>query len=287
MGIVGTIEVASGRGVSGKYRETFTYTRTFMVRLDDPQTSMVVVSNAPGVSYLDGHPDDPACVAQEFDCQAVDETGLYYKVVVRYFVPSVEQQNQQNPTPGELPADVWSAGGSVTTGPCTRDKDDKPIVNAAKDPIDGLEREYVEWRLTLTRAYPDIGWTEKANKYSNTVNSSAWSGGEPRSWKCQFNSASKRTENSDGVTLTYWEVVWEFVWNRTTWDLKPENIGTMELKDGKKKVIQADGQPVTQPVALTDTGEAAAAGTDPTVINDGKGVRVYDEEDFDYFGTIN
>ena len=290
MSVAQVVELVKERGVSGKYRETFNYTRTFLVKTSSPATSLVAISQAPGVDYLQGHPDDGTCVAQEFDCQCADDSGLFYKVVVKYFAPPNENKDAQDPPSGFiLPPDVWSASASIQTGPCTKDKDGNAITNAAKDPIGDLEMDHAEYRLTLVRCYPNLSWGGLAVNYTNAVNNATWNGQPARSWKCHFQNAQKVIENNKEHTLVYWTVTWDFAFRKETWDLKEGclNVGTMELVDGKKKPIKVNGETVTEPVALTNAGAKAADGTVPTVCNSGNGFRVYRELDFSGFGTLS
>lgn len=280
MAVVDVIESSDGRGVSGKFRETFTYTRTFYVRVDTPNTGTNEISQAPGVMFLAPHPENPDCIAQEFDCQASDDSGLHYRVTVKYYSPTVEQENQANNL--GLPADVWSASASITTGPCLRDKDGKSIVNSAKDPIPDLEQEYAEFRLSLVRCFPGLQWTSLAGSHCNAVNSGPWNGNAARTWKCAFQSATKVVENNDGGTLVYWSTVWDFAYRSATWDKEYPDVGLHELKDGKKQVIKVEGEPVSQAVALDSSGKATPD-AEPTM----KKARVYEEADFSVFGNLS
>lgn len=280
MAVVDVIESSEGRGVSGKFRETFTYTRTFYVRVDNPNTGTNEISQAPGVTFLAPHPENSDCIAQEFDCQSSDDSGLHYRVTVKYFSPTVEQENQASNL--GLPADVWSASASITTGPCLRDKEGKSIVNSAKDPIPDLEQEYAEFRLSLVRCFPGLQWTSLAGSHCNAVNASAWNGNAARTWKCAFQSATKVVENNDGGTLVYWSTVWDFAYRSATWDKEYPNVGLHELKGGKKQVIKVEGEPVSQAVALGDSGEATP-NAEPTM----KKARVYEEADFSVFGNLS
>jgi hypothetical protein len=281
MAILNVVEVVADRSVSGKFREPYTYSRSFLVRVDDPQESVLDIALAPGIRYLDAHPDDASCACQDFSCQAADDTGLYYRVGFKYTAVAPEDQGK----PLEVPPDQWGASGSITTGPCTEDKDGKPIVNAAGDPIPELEMDHAELRLSLTRCYTDLSWTATAAECTNAVNSSAWNAGPARTWKCHFQNAAKRVESGDsGSSLVYWETTWDFVYREATWDVKPLNVGLQEKDGGKKKVIKVDGEPAVQAVALDDAGKATPT-ADPTVINGGKGSRVYREADFSVFGV--
>jgi hypothetical protein len=283
MSVVDVFEVPDGRSVSGKFRETFTYTRSFLVRVTAPSVDTNEIIHAAGIGFLDPHPDNPDCIAQEFDCQAADESGLHYRLTVRYYVPTVEQQNTpQSPGSISFPGDVWSASASITTGPCLRTVDGQPILNSARDPIPGLEQEYSEYRLTLTRCFRDLSWTNLAGTHCNAVNSEPWMGHGPRTWKVAFQSATKMVENNDGRTLVYWSTVWDFAFRRATWDKEYPDVGLQEIRDGKKQVIKVNGEPVVQPVALSSLGLALPE-DEPTM----KKARVYDEVSFAVFGVLS
>ena len=69
MAVVAVEELISGRGVSGRVRDSFKYTRAFLIQTDAPATSMVAIAQAPGVTFGQPHPDDNSVYAIEFDCQ--------------------------------------------------------------------------------------------------------------------------------------------------------------------------------------------------------------------------
>jgi hypothetical protein len=287
MAITAVYELTRGRSVTGKLGETSTYTRTWAIRLDDPATSLVDIVNANGVNYFDPHPDDPTCVALEYDCQPGEDSGMWYTNTVRYMVPPIKEYENNN-DPSRIPEDQWSASASTVTGPVTRDALGYPIVNSAYQPIGGLEREYAELRLTLVRCFNDMAWSGLAAYCTNAVNAGGWNGSGPRTWKCHFQSAQKVKENNQGNTLTYWSTTWDFAYRDETWDLREgcEDVGTMEIKGGRRYVIRdKDGMAITQAVALAPNGSVAPEGTPPNIINSGNGVRVYREVDFSVFGA--
>jgi len=292
MAVTATYELTRGRTVSGAVGDTSTYARLFAVRVDDPGTSLLDISTAPGVSYYDEYPGDGSVVCTSFECQAADDSGMWYTVSMKYSARPVwgygDDGKPPNPAdPLSLPEDQWSAAASISSGPVTRDNTGKPIVNSAKDPIGGLEKDYAEFRLTLVRSYPGLTWSALALTYTNAVNSGVWNGSPARTWKCHFQSAQKQTENNQGGTITYWSTVWDFVYRPETWDLKEgcENVGMMELVDDEKLVIKdSGGDAVVSPVALNSDGSAAEPGTVPSIINAGRGVQVYRTANFSIFG---
>jgi hypothetical protein len=287
MAVVDVVEVVSDRALSGGFRTPFTYSRSFLVKLDTPATSILEVAKAPVIAYFDAHPDDATCVMQDFDCKVADETGLYYSVTFKYQpIPPGEggdfgSGSVQNPL--AFPGDYWAAAASVTTGPVTEDKDGKPVLNAAGHPIPDLEMDHAEFRLTLTRCFADLSWAAAAQQYTNAVNAQGWMGSDPRTWKCHFQNAAKRAESNDAGELRYWETTWEFVYRAETWDIRPLDVGLQE-KGGK--AIKVNGEPVAAPVAIGPDGKGRPD-EEPNVIRGGNGARVYREEDFSVFGTLS
>lgn len=295
MAVVGWAEVAAGTTVSGKFGESMRLTRKFIVRVDNPNTSKALISAAPGVVWGAAHPDVAACKAMEFELAPHDDVAMLWMHTVTYYVPPAAR----NPDGNGVPQACWEASGGTSTVPAFLDKDENPIVNSADDPLEGLEREESQFSWTLTKFYQADNWAADARDYANTVNVQAWADGDPRTWKCEFKSAVKRTITPVDPALPEIEVVetkWEFRYDRTTWNLKPWDIGYMQKIDSTTKqpsqfgteratILGQDGKAVKQPVAL-EFGVAKAAGQQPNVINAGEGVEVYDALDFTVpFGT--
>lgn len=299
MAVVWYRELPRERSQSGKYGETYVYKRAWLIRVDDPSTSLVDITDAAGVEWLSEHPDDASCKALEFDTKPTDETGLLYTYTVTYQVPPVNNKDAggEEEQPGQMQQlmklPIWSAGSSVVTVPCWKDKDGEVITNSAGDPLEGLEKEEAELRLSLTQYFPShTNWASTARTYTNAVNSDTWNGGAPKTWKCQGCSAQVGSENVGTATLIYWEVTWEFVYREDTWNLKPWDVGFHERCDenqtpsqsgDKRKVITTVTKtPVKSPVALSG-GVALPPGSPPEVINSGNGVEVYQQQ---AFGTV-
>lgn len=290
MAVVACLEIARGTGVSGKYGESFTFTRKWIVRVDSASTSRVLISQAPGVVFNSSYPDYPSHKAMEFDCTEESGDGMMWSVTVRYYVPPVE--NKPNDSTG-MPADHWAASGSTATIPVYRNKDGAQITNSAGDPLEGGERESSEFSLTLTKCYSDTAWSAIAKAQSNTVNNATWNSSPPRTWKAEFKSANKKemtVSGSQDATKVYWEVSWEFRYREETWDWQPWDVGFNQLVDSsgsptssgtqRAAVLGADKKPVKNPVALSN-GVAKAAGLAPDALT----FRLYKETDFSTFGT--
>lgn len=288
MSVVGYAEIAQGTSVSGKYGESLRLTRKFLIRVDDPTTSKASISAAPGVAWGDAHPDVAACKAMEFELSPSDDVAMFWVHTVTYYVPPA----LRNPGGNGVPDDAWEASGGTSTVPAFVDKNGDTIVNSADDPMEGLEREESEFSWTLTKFYTDDSWADDARDFSNTVNSQGWAGGDERTWKCEFKSATKRVITPVDPTVAEVECVetkWEFRYDPTTWNIKPWDVGFMQKVDAngdpnsfgteRATIKGSDGKPVKQPVAL-ENGIAKAAGQKPDVINGGDGVEVYETNDF-------
>lgn len=291
MAVVAINEVIGGTGLSGKYGESFVFSRKWRIRVDDPRTSKVIISRAAGVKFNDAHPDFANHKAMEFDLSDEDGVGMFWILVVKYYIPP--KDNTPDETTG-LPKDDWRATGSTNTVPAFKDKDGVSICNSAGDPLEGLEIEASDFGLSLTRFYADLSWVAIAESRSNAVNSDTWNASSPRTWKAEFRGAVKKeltvSALSGADTKPYWETSWEFRYRPDTWDLKPWDVGFNQLvtstgspsSSGTQRaaILGADKKPVKQPVAL-GSGIALAAGTKPSAIT----VKAYKEATFSVFGT--
>jgi hypothetical protein len=291
MAVVAVLETARGTGVSGKYGESFTFTRKWIVRVDSPFTPRTLISRAPGIVFGAGHPDFASHKAMEFDCTEESGDGMMWVVTVRYYIP--QSDNKPEASTG-MPKDDWKASGSTMTIPCYKDKNGDPIVNSAGDPLEGIEIEANDASLTLTKCFADLEWSSIASSQSNTVNNASWNGYSFRTWKCEFRSAVKKemtvSSTTADETKVYWETTWEFRYRQDTWAVKPWDVGFNQLVDSsgnptssgtqRAAVLGADKKSVKSPVALSN-GIAKAAGQKPSALT----FHVYRETDFSVFGT--
>jgi hypothetical protein len=285
--------INEGTGLSGKYGESMRAIEKWQIRVDSPLTSkadiLVGVSGTIGVTYGTDHFDLPALKAMEFDLSPTGRDGMRWVLTVVYYVPPAGKEVTEN----GIPEDVWERSGGATSVPAFTDRDGEVIVNAASDPLEGMEKERPERSWTLTRCYEDDAALEAdVSAADGRLNDGAWSDGDAKTWKCYFKGAKKVTTSKlngaeDAGTLEYIESQWEFRYDPGTWKLMPWDVGFMEIDgSGQKRTITTDdGKAVKQPVGLDTDGSALAPGTKPLVANDGEGFDVYEEADFgDVFG---
>ena len=286
MGVVWCRELPRERDQSGKYQEGYVYTRSWLIRVDDHNTPLPDITNAPGFHWKDPHPDDSSCKAMEFDTKVKDDVGLLYTVTIKYYTPPVDGGDSEQPEglEGFMKSPIWTGGSSNKTIPAL-DKDKNIICNSAGDPLEGLEMEICEPRLSLKNYYHNhTQLLSDQRYYSDTTNDAEWNGGAAETWRCLGCSFQPVTENVAGVSYTGWEVNWEFAYDRFTWRLKPWDVGFAERCDSsgsasgsgtqRKAILGQDKKPVRQPVALAG-GVALPAGSPPQIVNAPDGVQIY------------
>lgn len=297
MAIVYCVLQASGREASGT-TDSGSASLTYIVRTDDPTEPLVNVYNAPGITYGATLAGDSTVKADSFTCKPVDDSGLLFAVTWEFARPKTPEPpegsgsgNEGNPgdLPGKRRAAFWGSNSSVVSGPVFKDVGNRIITNSAGDPLEDLQKEFAEHRLTLTQYYEDHNflvnggadiaaksWPDAAKHFTNTLNHAEWNGGAKGTWKCQGCSAKLNEEDGD----YFWEVSWEFAYKADGWQLKVWDVGFHELVDDygeplernddaggsgsgedplgtcpddprRRVILGQDGKPVRHPVALS------------------------------------
>jgi hypothetical protein len=298
------------RGLSGKLGDGAKYTETYLVRTISPDVSLVAISNAPGVALGSTYGDDSSVQCESYDVKPADDSGLLYRVTFEWAKQKPEDNtpppDPENPDAapnhgGRLP--TWSANSSVTSGPVFKDTANNIITNSAGDPLEGLEKEHAEFRLSKTEYWgTHATWRTRAAQFTNTVNDAEWNGGGIGTWKCQGCSAKLTIENKDQANDIFWEVTWEFAYRSDGWSLKVWDVGFHELNDERgvrsevdppaggdcpgdaqrSAILGEDKKPVKHPVALS-RGRAKAACQEPDELT----YDVYEKNNFgDTFGEL-
>lgn len=280
MAIVTAVRRPQKRTGSGKVGETNTFVEVWDVRTDSLTESLVSIVTAPGIGYGAAHPDMSDHKAMEWDLGAADDSGLWWAVSIRYYVPP---PNRIIESGTGLPAPAWASTGGTGTVAAYKDKDGAIMKNSAGDPLEGMEAEANEFGWTLTKCYPlsaSPSWDSVARSVANKVNSDTWAGGAVRTWKVNYEGAQKRTivtqSGSTQTAVQYWEVVYKFRYKEETWDLAPWDIGFNQKVDSsgvpsasgteRATIVGKDARPVKQPVALS-SGVALAPGSAPVALN--------------------
>jgi hypothetical protein len=139
------------------------------------------------------------------------------------------------------------------------------IVNTAGDPIGGLDRDEGEFTVSITANFqPPFNYV-KAQTYVGAINSDTFSGGAPKTWKCQTITGSRKIEEVAGTKYLYWEVSTTLAYRGTGWDLQTWDVGFNEIVSGVRKKILAGSEPVSEPAALS-SGRAKTPGQPPDLL---------------------
>lgn len=274
-GIVDCREVYRGRSRSADLSAVPTYVRVFLVTTNSLSPNMRFVAAAPGIAWRSAHPDDVNSYLVESSTQQDGDSPFHYKVTYTY-----KYLDESELLPWSRPYQ-YTFNGSLQSAPAfwhypnNNDNETKEIiVNSAKDPLEGLDRDEAEFTATIQmNLAPPFSYV-KAQQYVGAINSDKWSGGLEKTWKCQGVSASRKVEVVAGTTpdaapqkVYYWDTSITVAYRADTWDLRTWDVGFQKLvKTGNtitKIKIYAGSDPVSEPVALNSDGSEKTPGLPP------------------------
>lgn len=280
MGVVQTREMFRGRSRATTYGDVPTFTRVWMVTVDDANTDFQEISEGPGISWLDPHPEDGNAFLVDSSVQQEGDSPYHYRVTFTYKGLKPEEAVE---VPTARPPQ-FSFSGSLASAPCfwhypsNSDNNTKAIiVNTAGDPIGGLDKDEGEFTVTISaNTEPPFPYA-KAQNYVGAINSDSWSGGAPKTWKCLSITGNRKIEQVNGEQYVYYEVSTTLAYRGTGWDLQTWDVGFNEIKGGAfdqttqtrvggtRQKIVAGSEPVSEPAALS-MGVAKAPGQPPDLV---------------------
>lgn len=214
------------------------------------------------------------CTSRDLSYYQDNERAV--KMSVRYDAKDSEAGSEGSPTGGG-DVDAWQRvqiQSADVTMPArgwrglANSKDalpgsDKPAINSAGDPVDGLEEEASMLRFTYTNTIAVNPAFDQLLFYTN---------------KCNFGAlnilgigCNTYTVRCTGFNATYdqknnvWSVTVELLYNPNGWEIRFYDAGFNEVIDGERvAILDKRGNPVSSPVALDGNGRAVA----PEVITD-------------------
>jgi hypothetical protein len=276
-GIVDCREMYRGRSRNADLTGVPTYQRIFLVRTNVQNPNLRNVAAAPGIGWREQHPDDVNAYLIEASAQQDGDSPFHYKVTFNY-----KYLDETETIPWLRPA-TFSFNGSLASAPAfwhyptdASNTDTQIIVNSAGDPLSGLDRDEAEFSVSIQlNMRPPFPYA-KAQLYVGAINSDTWSGGLPKTWKCQSISATRKSEVVPAATpdapptkVFYWDTSVTLAYRRDTWDLKTWDVGFNEVigtgTSAKRVKIYAGSEPVSEPAAL-QAGRAKAPGQPPNML---------------------
>lgn len=293
MGVIAVNEVIP-RTYSHQFGGQPTASMTFIVTVDGP-TSHAAARAATGYDLGSGHPDFPF-----MECSGIQITepdAFHIEVQVSFFVrPAVA--GEQGQLPYALP-DVWSFSTARGQTACTtyfpnpgNNVLDAPLVNAAKDPYEGIVKDEPELRATI-RGFRQFFPAGAATRLTSAINNGVFAGGAKHTWQCTGISGTPQRDVIGGELVEFWEIGVELVYRRSTHNLFLPNAGLNYLENGdvsKKRrcwVLDDEGGKIPSggPMALNGDGSMKQSGPGPYP-PDILEFRIYPEESFSgFFGV--
>lgn len=216
------------------------------------------------------------CSARDLAYYQDNERALV--MTVRYDAKDEDDDNQPEP-PNSADPNAWkrvTIASTQITEPCRGYRsyadsqragngqavDQKPAINSAGDPVDGIEEESSLIRLAYTNTQvPALRVNfERLRFFVNKCNTGVFNplnlGASFYTVKCTGFSAEYDQKNN------VWSVTVEFLYNPKGWQITFYDVGFNEIVDGKRRaILDLAGNPVSKPVALDGAGKAVAINT--------------------------
>lgn len=263
------IKVTESPQVTGsrKFGEPPTFQRKWVVEVDDPTTPQTDISNAPGVAFLDSHPEAYYCLAMNVSVSNYSGSRWHYEVTWDYELPK-----QQNVDPNPLArADIWkwTTGGLQVPALYYYDTGDtlKPLVNTANDFFEGATTDISTLQASISGNRPTFDYG-LATAVTNTVNSDTFLGSPPGSWKCSGISGQPSVEVVNETEIRYWQIEVTLEYRPDKWNLQLPNVGWNYLNGSTKQRVyvidtdSGDKVPASNPQPLTSGGGLKAGAPD-------------------------
>lgn len=277
MAVINFNESLQSRSASLKTGEGATYSRSFTVAVDDPNTPLLTIMRAPGVRLWSRHPHDYWAFAKSFDVKPRGSSHTLYDVTVQYSMLEVKDQNREEEEPGSatnpdptanpllMPGPVWSGGSALREVVVTEDVGGKAIVNSAGVSYPNPTRREPCYTISAVICYPTYTAAAAAiSAITGCTNLAAWAGGLVGEWLCESTRWNWRSEASGNQRLSYVEATFDCVRLFGGHDLKLVDQGFAERVAGKLVPIMKDGSPVTEPVNLDGSGREMSPPPGPT-----------------------
>lgn len=283
MAVISTDEQKAGRSGKRTGDWTRTYTRTWRVITDDPQTGPIEAAGGIGVGigdyYKTASEDDIGSFCNEIDATVEGEDGQSWIITVTYG-PYNPNTNPKDPT--ERPIQVnWGTAQFQRVADQTTDQNTdgspKAVVNSAGDRFDPpIMKDDSRPVLVIVRNEPTFN-QDLAALYRDSINIDPFWGHDPYTVKC-LSIEAQLTHNPD--IGYYWPVTYKFEFNDDGWISQILDAGFRELNAGgtdAQAILDYKGLPVANPALLDGHGKKLAEGSDAVFLE----FNIYKEMSFE------
>lgn len=234
-----------------------TMTRVWKVKtnnkFDDQTVVLAHFTGTMGITYLSAHPSNGYFTARKIDAKQLAASPYAWIVTVTYSTEPLREDEDEPENPLSRPVRItWSS--ELSQEFTTKDKDGKPMLNSAGDPLEPWERDDVRWIIRLTKNFSSLpSWV--AN-YVNKVNSSSLTIQgitlAARTCKLQALNIGEQQVQND---IPYIEVSADIAYRPDAWDVKRLDEGFHEkLGATRQKILLDDNNEPSEPVPLNGSG---------------------------------
>jgi hypothetical protein len=274
-----------GRGSAHRANFTRTFGRIFQATTDDPHIGSFAVraafSAATGVQIgsiysigVDGvdawFEEDTGAYCVNIDAQCTSGDGLTWQIVVEY---GPWEEVPENPLDADEEIE-W--GFAQFERVVDFDRDGDAIVNSAGDPFDpSVTADDSRPVLSITRNEATFS-AGLADDYRDTVNDATFFGAAAGTVKCTAITGKRLFDASIGY---YWQIHYEFHFNRDGWSKTLLDRGYIQIVGGVRQQILVSGAQPPEPMLLNGAGGLMAVGGTPT----GLTFDIYPEADYTVF----
>jgi len=266
--------------------------RSWIVVTDDKYDNSFTIASyfasTLGIVFLTPHPDNNAYTARDLQADQQDDSPFWWIVTVPYSTEPLkaDAEERQAANPLDRPVRItWDSENAQEF--TTKDKDDKPMLNSAGDPLEPVEKDDIRWIISLTKNFGSLpAWilstVNKVNESAITVSGLSLAA---RTTKVQRLHISEQQVDND---IPYYEVTVELAYKGSTWDVKrldegfnvSSGDGRVSATDKIKIQIEDDAgefQDATEAIPLDGAGAVLASPTPDNAVYLTK--KIYEEAD--------
>jgi hypothetical protein len=238
--------------------------RSYTVLSDDPDEPERIVLGASGVPRWGDALDAADQLMRCRGARIIGREGMFLWIVQVEFHLAVSSGNDPLGLEFDEPAEVSWDDEEVEI-PLDKDLDNKPLVNAAGEPLEGVTGILTDMVLTVRRNEASFS-AVAARSYKNKVNAESFL--DFPAGECKIRKIAGRRRFSTSTQQFFWEVTYIISIRKDGWKRQYLNMGYYELDDDGKQqnITDDDDNPLAAPVMLLANGKQAPPGTPPVYV---------------------
>jgi hypothetical protein len=266
MGIVKNTELATV-SASQKFGEPPTYSRQWVVEVDNPTTTESDILRAVPVKSLDSHPDFNWAKAFTASIENYNGSRWHFLVKWDYEVP---KQKDLDPNPLARP-DIWKFASSGMAVPAlwyyagSGNNDQRALTNSAGDFFEGVTTDMSVLKAHISGNRQTFNYGLAAS-ITNAINDAPYCGGAQYTWRCDGISGQPAVEIVNEAEIRYWQVEVELTYRPDGHPLLIPNVGWNYASGNERRRVwvwnesKTEKLPASNPQPLNSDGTLDTAG---------------------------